>query len=344
MRRASLIAGLLGLLGCAESFEPASLVQDLRPVAALVEVEGDPSRANPDPGDVIRVTQHIIDAGPKPEIEWRFVACVPAPSVITPPICGSVIEPCDDCVNEDGPRAEDPVIRFQVPGPDELGDETEVVVQGAICQGEIASEERLLELLFGRVEEINPCVDPENEGRLISVRIPIEQYDPPNLQPEIVSLQIGCPQAQPECTAPDRWLDLPAGTKTGCLDDIPGDELQKCIPSTVGVANIRLSVRSESLQAYTNEDGDDFQEEIQISWLADDGDFERSFSFIDSESLKDVDSNPFESVSWGLPSNPASDGTYVRFSFVIRDGRGGTAWVEHGLCVVPPEVWEAECR
>lgn len=333
MRRLLLSTGLLCLWGCSESFEPPSLVQDLRPVAALVEVEGDPSRANPDPGDFIRVTQHIIDAGPKPEIEWRFVACVPAPSVITPPICGSVIEPCEGCVNEEGPRAEDPVIRFQVPGPEELGEETEVVVQGAICQGEIASEERLLELLFGRVEEINPCADPENEGRLISVRIPIEQYDPPNLQPEVASLAIG---------GGDRWLDLPDSyPRIGCRKEIER-EVQCFAASLVSEARVRLSVTPESLQPFEDERGELVREEIQISWLADAGQFERSFSFID-ESSSTVDGNPFELVTWWLPELPKvgwrqRKGFYVRFNFVLRDGRGGTAWVEHGLCIVPSKA------
>jgi hypothetical protein len=328
MRRLLLSTGLLCLWGCSESFEPPSLVQNLRPVAARVEVEGDPSRANPDPGDFIRVTQHIIDAGPKPEIEWRFVACVPAPSVITPPICGSVIEPCENCVNEEEPRAEDPVIRFQVPGPEELGDETEVAVQGAICQGEIASQERLLELLFGRVEEINPCVDPKNEGRLVSVRIPIEQYECPNQQPEIATVAIG---------GGDRWLDLPPQARTRrCLRHI--QNFTQCIQSTMGKASILLSVTPESLESL----GESQSEEIQISWLADAGVFDRSFSFINDESGK-VDKNPFASVTWGLPSDPPPGGRYVRFTFVIRDGRGGTDVDEHGFCVLSPEDYE-ECR
>ncbi len=358
MKRAPWAMGLLFMLGCADSFEPASLVDNLRPVAALVEVEDEPERANPNPGEVIRVTQHVIDAGPKPAIEWRFVACVPAFTVITPPVCGRLIEPCENCVNEDGPRAVDPVIRFQVPSQEELGSETEVVVQGAICQGDIASEQRLLELLAEGVEEPNPCANPKSaenpegdEGRLISVRIPLEQYDPPNLQPVIASLQIGCNDQSTGCTVPDRWLDLPdSAPRTGCLKAIkelePAERAVKCIPDTVGVANIRLSVTAESLQNFQIEDDGDtltLQEEIQISWLADGGTFERSFSFINETSPTDGSSNPFESVNWALPPGALPEGTYVRFNFVIRDGRGGTTWEEHGLCVVPRDVWESDC-
>jgi hypothetical protein len=356
MKRVLLTAALLFALGCAESFEPASFVDKLRPVAALVEVEGDPSRANPDPGDVITVTQHIIDCprAPEPEdtdsddedrfancevsnpaIEWRFVACVPIETVFNPPICARLIEPCENCVNEDVPLAEDPVVRFQVPAEAELGGAEQVVLQGGICEGEIASQERLVELLFGGVEELNPCANPEqDEGRLISVRILIEQGAPPNHNPQIAlpdspEFAFGRPEDWSK-----RWLNLPSkAPKTGCLTDIE-DKLQ-CIPSTAGNGrvNILLSVTPASLEKLPDENGDPQSEEIQISWLADDGQFDRSFSFIDDKD------NPFESVLWGLPSETAADGTYVRFNFVIRDGRGGTAWEERGLCIVPSDAF-----
>ena len=37
-----------------------------------------------------------------------------------------------------------------------------------------------------------------------------------------------------------------------------------------------------------------------------------------------------------LPARLPRTGELVRFTFVIRDGRGGTDWVERGLCVLPP--------
>ena len=71
-------------------------------------------------------------------------------------------------------------------------------------------------------------------------------------------------------------------------------------------------------------------EEIQVSWLGDGGGFERTFSFITS---------PANSVltAWQPAPTAPDDGELVRFNFVIRDGRGGTDWVERGLCVLPPE-------
>ena len=75
-------------------------------------------------------------------------------------------------------------------------------------------------------------------------------------------------------------------------------------------------------------------EEIQVSWLTDGGDLERTFSFI---------TDPARSVltQWQPFPDAPEDGSLVRLTFVIRDGRGGTDWVERGLCVLPPPAVES---
>jgi hypothetical protein len=72
-------------------------------------------------------------------------------------------------------------------------------------------------------------------------------------------------------------------------------------------------------------------EEIQVSWLTDGGELERTFSFI---------TDPARSVltQWQPFSDAPEDGLLVRLTFVIRDGRGGSDWVERGLCVLPPRT------
>ena len=96
-----------------------------------------------------------------------------------------------------------------------------------------------------------------------------------------------------------------------------------------GVAEIELSVTPESLELFRNEEGEEFREEIQVSWLADGGEMERSFSVISDPDISSV------SIGWIPPIDVNEEGRYVRFNFVIRDGRGGSAWVEQGVCVLP---------
>ena len=60
------VLGLIALClvgACSESFLPAWAVVGLRAVGALVEVEGEPGRARPDPGDDVQVSIQVIDQG-----------------------------------------------------------------------------------------------------------------------------------------------------------------------------------------------------------------------------------------------------------------------------------------
>jgi hypothetical protein len=120
-------------LGCSDSFTPAWAVTNLRAVGALIEVDGQPARANPNPGDGVQVTIHVTDKGASapdmtgvpaltpPPLQWSFVACIPLPTLRGTPICATQIEPCDGCrgTPPDDPLAV-PVMRFQVPSESEL--------------------------------------------------------------------------------------------------------------------------------------------------------------------------------------------------------------------------------
>ncbi|UCF46781.1 MAG: hypothetical protein JSU89_06255, partial [Myxococcales bacterium] len=66
MRRKLGLLVLCLLVACSESFLPAWAVTDLRAVAAVVEVEGKPGRARPDPGDDVQVSVLVVDQGAPP--------------------------------------------------------------------------------------------------------------------------------------------------------------------------------------------------------------------------------------------------------------------------------------
>ena len=335
------------VVGCSESFLPAWAVTDLRVVAAVVEVEGQPGRARPDPEDDIEVSLLVIDQGAPPSdipeipaltpalLEWSFVACVPAPTLIGPPICRDLIQPCDGCV---GPSPEDPfafpVIRFQVPPEAELdsAQATSVVVQGAICaDGPPATEGAILRFILGETDDLNPCEDPNDEGRFVSVKIQIEVTpEDPNLNPEISAVELNGRSWPPPY---DQGVPRTA-PRTGCktdLDAITEQERAEHPVAGSSASNINLRVTPDSLQSYMVGEMT-LTEEMQVSWLTDGGDLERTFSFI---------TDPARSVltQWRPFTDAPEDGLLVRFTFVIRDGRGGTDWVERGLCVLrDPEV------
>ena len=351
MRRGLISVVLCLVIGCSESFLPAWAVTDLRVVGAVVEVDGKPGRARPDPEDDIQVSLLVIDQGAPPSdvpeipaltpplLQWSLVACVPELTLIGPPICRSSIQPCDDC---EGPPPEDPfafpIVRFQVPSQAELdaAQATEVVVQGAVCANGTPSTDAIARFLMGETDDLEPCdplpeVPPGRaeppEGRFVTIRIPIEvTSDDPNLNPGISAVVLnGRPWPPPY----DQGVPRTA-PRTGCEPDLDGvtEQDRAAHPVAGGPAStIDLRVTPDSLQPYTVGDAT-FTEEIQVSWLTDGGDLERTFSFI---------TDPASSVltQWQPVADAPEDGRLVRFTFVIRDGRGGTDWVERGLCVLP---------
>ena len=345
--RATLVISLLVLVACSESFPPASAVTEFRVVAAKVEVEADRARANPSPEEQVEVSVLSIDRGvpedpdvsalsPAP-LQWRFVPCVPAPVTIGPPICLDAIEPCTGCAATppDDPLAT-PVVGFEVPTAQELedADARSVLLQGVVCANGTPSEDAIRRYLLGETEDLTPCEGPAQidgraiEGRFVTIQIPIEA-DPgdPNLNPELSGLLLdgrGWPPPYDAGVPRDA-----AGT--GCAADLDGlsvAEREAHPHAGDDPSTINLSVTRESIQTFTVDDTE-LTEEIQVSWLADGGGFEVSFSFI---------SEPARSVltSWKPPKSVPEDGQLVRLNFVVRDGRGGSDWTERGLCILPP--------
>ncbi len=345
------------VIACSESFLPAWAVTDLRAVGVLVEVEGKPGRASPDPEDDIQVSILVVDQGAPPSdlpdvpaltpplLQWSFIACIPQPTLIGPPICRDLIQPCEGCTATPPDSPLDfPVMRFQAPSEAEFeaAQADRLVLQGAICANGPPDEDAILRFILGETDDLNPCADPSNEGRFVTVDIPIETTpEDPNLNPEIstVVLNGGYEDAGgkrlPWPPPYDQGVPRTA-PRTGCKADLDGltDQERAAHPVAGSPAStINLHVTPESFQSYMVDDMDQI-EEIQVSWLTDGGDLERTFSFI---------TDPARSILtfWQPFAEAPEDGMLVRFNFVIRDGRGGTSWLERGLCVLPPPTGDS---
>ena len=346
-------------MACSESFPPASAVNDLRVVGARIDVEGAPGRANPSPGDGVQASILVIDRGAPPSdqpeepaltpplLTWAFVACVPTPTRIGVPICGTLIEACDGC---SGPPPSDPfalpVVRFQVPSEEELDavEAREVLLQGVVCGEGVPSADAIVRFLLGETDDLVPCEDANGEpivyddkrmvGRFVTVQIPIERdAEDPNLNPEIRNVFLDG-KTWPPPYADGVARDAPL---TGCRADLDGlskEERDKHPVEGSAASSINLSVPCESLQSFTIDDVE-FSEEIQVSWLADGGGFEVAFSFI-TECPSSTAASASILTQWLPYSKVPEDGALVRFNFVVRDGRGGLDRVERGLCVLPP--------
>ncbi len=353
MRLLSLILLCL-LTACSDMFLPPAAITDFRIVGAKVEVQGDPARANPSPGDDVQVSILAIDQGiPEADasgeptltpglLQWELVPCVPLPVTLGVPLCGPPITPCEGCeaTPPQDPLAT-PIVRFAVPPQDLLdaAGASSVLLQGVVCSnGTPTSRDAILRFLTGETDELEPCepepvqADRPVEGRFVTITIPIED-DPsdPNLNPELLSIILNGQNGEPWPPPYDQGVprDAPG---TACAADLAdlSEEQQMAQPRAGDEpSTINLSVTSDSLQSYTVDDME-LTEEIQVSWLADGGAYQTSFSFI---------TDPATSVltNWQPPTSVPEGGELVRFTFVIRDGRGGTDWAERGLCILPPE-------
>ncbi len=327
MRLALALIVLPLVVGCGEDLDPASLITKTRSIAARVRVIGEPERANPNPEESVSVEVRVVGPGPRQPLQWLFIACIPADVGFGPPVCAgteSIIEPCIGCESDEG-LITDPIIEFEVPSESDLGDADSVVAFGAICaDGPVLSFEEFVAFFEEGREGISACEDPDDEGSLLFVDIPLQEGEPDNTQPTIAQVSLG---GSP-------WTDFaPPEAGVDQCDDTPIPQL----PPGTGPIAIGLTAEPGSRQEFTDPNTEELVcEELLISWLGTDGEFDESFGFIDEEMCTSPeDSNGSATVGWMPPEQAESGGTLVRFHFVLRDGRGGTDWTERALCIVP---------
>jgi hypothetical protein len=75
------------------------------------------------------------------------------------------------------------------------------------------------------------------------------------------------------------------------------------------------------------------RETLMLSSFTTAGELSTQFTFIEAD---DETTAPAAEVTWTAPDfdDIAPDGTRVRFTFVLRDGRGGLDWTTRALCAV----------
>ena len=306
MRRLVLLVGTahaVSLAGCIEDFAPSSLVTDARPLAAQVSVGGDPDRAWPLPGEAFDVVFHVVAPSERPEAGWALAACPATETGTGETFC--VGEPFAFAFQEE-PVADPPAIGATV--PDDPGIDR-VLVLGVLCFGSAP--------FFDMATMDAGCT--EEEGELIvqvTVRVAEDATTAnrnPALPDEFVSLD-----GTPWTTRPE---DLLATTCAGG----PGPDVSASAEVTIDFA-----LPEAARETYVVREGETARERITITQAATMESFPRLLTSID-------DADPEAEVEWTPePAAPAlAAGERVKFFFVARDERGGVAYTERALCLVP---------
>jgi hypothetical protein len=284
---------------CDDPLKRAELVEDLRVLGARVEVEGDPDRAAPGPGESASVRWLVAAPEPDAPVGWALSACVAATVNVGIPRCEGA--PFASLTSA-APEAAAPALSFQIPADVDPETSPRVVVLGSICRDAV------------------PIGDPEDsrcpgrsEGTRVTLEFELARPDDVNRNPHF-----GEPALELD-GAP--W---PASAPASC----EGDDVVRV---RAGSHSVRIAVAADARDPVPPAgELDPERESLLLSHFSDRGELEHAFSSIpfDSE-LTEV------SVPWSTPTSVPAEGRVVRFWFVLRDLRGGSDFLERAVCVEP---------
>jgi hypothetical protein len=286
---------------CDDPLKKTELVEEPRVLAARIEVEGEPERAAPFPGESATVQFLVAAPELEPALGFSLVACRSAPSNIGVPACHSA--PFAESERLE-PEPGAPALSFELPEPDAGSPKGRLLVKGVICPngaprvsddpGRCASGEHALPVVL--------------EAELASA-------EDANLNPSFATANVtfdaeSLPEAElsGDC-AGSGLLEVPAKSNHRLRFEFP--------------ESARDRVPKEN--AY-----DPDRESLLVSHFSSGGELGRAFSPIPYDRAEIS-----TEVEWTAPDSDASAGLLVRFWFVVRDLRGGSDFIERAVCVVP---------
>jgi hypothetical protein len=286
---------------CDDPLKRAELVEDLRVLGARVEVEGDPDRAAPGPGENASVRWLVATPEADAPVGWALSACVAATVNVGVPRCEGAPFASQTSA---APEAAAPALAFQIPAEIDPETSPRVVIVGSICRDAV------------------PMGDPEDsrcpggtEGTQVTLEFELARPDDVNRNPRFGEPALALDGAPWPATAP-----------ASC----EGDDVVR-VRAGSGSHAVRIAVAADARDPVPPEgELDPERESLRVSHFSDGGELEHAFSSIpfDSE-LTEV------SVPWNTPKSVPAEGRVVRFWFVLRDLRGGSDFLERAVCVEP---------
>jgi hypothetical protein len=311
---------LLLAAACGEPFDPAWLVVDNRVLGARAEVEGDPARAWPRPGETVSVTWLVVDEDAARPLAWAFAWCPAAPTAFGEPFCVPGTSP-QLLPPQLAPGPGPPVARIDVPSEAALGGADQLLLVGLVCAaGRIEATPAHLESLEGW-EDV--CVGDGAKATPVLLPVPVQLGDAINLRPQIAQVRIGG-----EAWAAPAEAVLEAATTT-CPDDPAVRRVSR--------AEVELPVELEMTPG-SREDYDlvtaagdvvRLTEALRVQHVVTSGALPRLFTVLDEEGATTAH------LTWSPPEpgDPMAERPLVRLHFVVTDGRSGTAFTSRALCL-----------
>lgn len=295
MKRIHQVFALLALSSaCDDSFSRGWLVDRTRVLGARVEATAEPSRSSIAPGEHVRLTWLVGAPSGPPALGWAFATCASPPGFVPVPRCaGGALT-----TGAGGGDDELVVMELDAPSQEKLGDASEILVLAAFCEhGEPALDPMRFEA----------SCSAGGEAILASLNLRTTSAGP-NRNPEIADDAVTfdgvamAPRAAGMTCSSAEAPVAAAGTEHAFGFVFRGDEREP-------PAN----------------------EALVLSHVATSGELDRQYSSLDvGEATPKVVTIPWTSP----PRDQVSDeGRLVEIFFVLRDGRGGTAFARRAVCV-----------
>lgn len=308
--------GLAMATGCADDFDPPSLVARTRVLGARVEVSGAPERATPTPGEEATVTWLVTSPGAPPAVGWAFVLCAADP--LGGLGCGG--PPLAKAVGATSP----PRLTFAAPGT-AGATLTRFTVFGYVCvDDDPIVDARGVPTGCGGDARQTGGPTPERAARETAVSAPVWVADAAHTNRN--------PATEGALT-----FDGAAWAAQGSAGD--ACVLGPRVAAGSKKHELGLTVAETDRETYDVLQGDPprpsaTRETLELSLFATSGKMRTPFLFLEGE---DTTVAPTAATTWDAPAAedlPAGDGDIaVAFTFVLRDGRGGTSWTTRSLCV-----------
>ena len=268
-RNVLLVVGSLSWLslGCEDPLLPVELVTEPRVLGGRVEVDGDPGRAAPAPGELATASFLLATPELSPSLGFAFAVCPGAPRRGTRPDCASA--PFAEILSANGDSAT-PSIGFEVPS--DLDPTGRVVVLGIICPDGTPSAD-------------GTSCDGADPGTPIALELDLARDDDTNLNPELLPEDITLDD--------DAWPELPA-----IEGDCAGQGFVEVEVGSKHRLGIALDDADRDPLLHPSK-LDPTRESLQLSHFTTAGDLEHAFQSIawDSEQLA-------REVNWTAPKEP----------------------------------------
>ncbi|MBX3271488.1 MAG: hypothetical protein KF729_14580 [Sandaracinaceae bacterium] len=306
---------LLGLPACGDMLPNGATLERPRVLGARLEVEGDPGRAWPAPGET--ATLRWLVAAPEPAPAWTgaITACIARPNQTGLPSCAG--EPFATAVT--GAPSLEPVLSFALPAAEAFeGTTGELLVAGILCAG-------------GALGPDGCSADALDRETVILSLSTDRGAQPANRHPRLDDEEAFYDE-RPWAPPPS---ELP---RAGCASAADVDAFPR-VPwrDEDDAPTLRITTSPDDREAYLELVFGEMptlvesREELTMTHVVGAGRLARARTVILDDARRDAE------IRWVHPpvEDVPADGLTVELLVVARDGRGGTDWTRRALCLVP---------